>query len=107
MAGAVSVLNVLECRQHVKTLYWIPTPRQGSLSKPSPTPLPARRASGLSRVLWPLPVQRHSLRAAGNELSRAQAIALVQGRYRARVVRTTLPQDKGGRAPVRVSPAVG
>jgi len=35
--------------------------------------------------------------AAGNELSRAQAIALVQGRYRARVVRTTLSQDKGGR----------
>jgi hypothetical protein len=35
--------------------------------------------------------------AAGNELSKAQAIALVQGRYRARVVRTTLSQDKGGR----------
>jgi peptidase YpeB-like protein len=35
--------------------------------------------------------------AAGSELSRAQAIALVQGRYRARVVRTTLAQDKGGR----------
>ncbi len=34
--------------------------------------------------------------AAGNELSKAQAIALVQGRYRARVVRTTLSQDKGG-----------
>jgi len=33
----------------------------------------------------------------GSELSRAQAIALVQGRYRARVVRTTLSQDKGGR----------
>ena len=36
--------------------------------------------------------------AAGNELSKAQAIALVQGRYRARVVRTTLLQDKGGRS---------
>jgi len=35
--------------------------------------------------------------AAGNELSKAQAIALVQGRYRARVVRTTVSQDKGGR----------
>jgi hypothetical protein len=35
--------------------------------------------------------------AAGNELSKAQAIALVQGRYRARVVRTTLSQDRGGR----------
>src|SRR3974377_2167058 len=35
--------------------------------------------------------------AAGNELSKAQAISLVQGRYRARVVRTTLSQDKGGR----------
>jgi Peptidase propeptide and YPEB domain len=35
--------------------------------------------------------------AAGNELSKAQAIALVQGRYRARVVRTTLSQDKVGR----------
>jgi hypothetical protein len=35
--------------------------------------------------------------AAGSELSRAQAIALVQGRYRARVVRTTLSQDKDGR----------
>jgi hypothetical protein len=35
--------------------------------------------------------------AAGNALSKAQAIALVQGRYRARVVRTTLSQDKGGR----------
>lgn len=36
--------------------------------------------------------------AAANQLSRAQAIALVQGRYRARVVRTTLSQDKSGRA---------
>ena len=35
--------------------------------------------------------------AVGSELSRAQAIALVQGRYGARVVRTTLSQDKGGR----------
>lgn len=35
--------------------------------------------------------------AAGAGLSKAQAIALVQGRYRARVVRTTLSQDKGGR----------
>ena len=35
--------------------------------------------------------------AVGNELSKAQAIALVQGRYRARVVRTTVSQDKGGR----------
>jgi hypothetical protein len=35
--------------------------------------------------------------AAGNELSKAQAIALVQGRYGARVVRTTVSQDKGGR----------
>ena len=34
--------------------------------------------------------------AAGNELSKAQAIALVQGRYRARVVRTTLSQDQVG-----------
>lgn len=34
---------------------------------------------------------------AGAELSRAQAIALVQGRYRARVVRTSLLQDKSGR----------
>ena len=34
--------------------------------------------------------------AAGGELSRAQAIALVEGRYRgARVVRTTLQDEKG------------
>jgi hypothetical protein len=34
--------------------------------------------------------------AAGGELSRAQAIALVEGRYRgARIVRTTLQDDKG------------
>lgn len=33
---------------------------------------------------------------AGHELSRAQAIALVQGRYGARVVRTSVAEDKEG-----------
>ena len=34
---------------------------------------------------------------AGQELSRAQAIALVQRRYHARVVRSALQQDRSGR----------
>ena len=60
VAGAVSVLNASSAASIQSTLL-DPYARQGSLRKHSPTPLPARRASGLSRVLWPLPVQRHSL----------------------------------------------
>jgi hypothetical protein len=43
------------------------------------------------------PVPAAAPPSAGNELSKAQAIALVQGRYRARVVRSTVSQDKSGR----------
>lgn len=77
-----------------------PTPEEEARSQPvadsrsgSATPSPQSEAAGaaVSPAGATLPP------AAGNELSRAQAISLVQGRYRARVVRTTLSQDKSGR----------
>jgi Peptidase propeptide and YPEB domain len=90
VAGAVSVLNSSNAATIQNTLLdpYAPTgiAPQALASTDAGTP-------GLNAVAAPgataLPP------AAGNELSKAQAIALVQGRYRARVVRTTLSQDKG------------
>src|SRR5690348_18303971 len=59
------------------------------------TTMPSPRSTGASAAVTAAAVAVPA--AGGAELTRAQAIALVQGRYGARVVRTTLSQEKDGR----------